>query len=449
MHLAPVPISAVHLPAPTILAVAPCDRGSPPAPRQPRPPAVVGAGAGRQGTNAQLPAVPAYRLHRAKKLAYVRLDRRMIYLGRADSVESRERYRRVVSEWLSTGRAPRPAGEEEPGRWTVDQLVDAHLRWARGYYLGADGKPSSGLGPVEAAAKILCALYGSTPASTFGPVALRAVRQAMITDGLCRNVVNQRIARIKRIFRWGVAEELVPPAVLQALAAVDPLRSGRSGARETPPVGPVPDAHVDAILPFLPPTLRAMVRLQRLTGMRSGELCRMRPCDIDRSNDVWIYRPSSHKTSYRGHERLVYLGPQARVELKSLLEGCADGTFVFSPRQALAERRALRRAAPGSRAFTSRSVAAGQGGRAGDRYNPRSFRRSLAYAMDAAIRAGALTAEQRWHPHQLRHRHATAIRQSKGLEAARVLLGHRTLAQTVEYAAVDRASAMAMARELA
>ena len=37
------------------------------------------------------------------------------------------------------------------------------------------------------------------------------------------------------------------------------------------------------VLPFLPPTLHAMVKLQRLTGMRSGELCVLRTCDVDTS----------------------------------------------------------------------------------------------------------------------------------------------------------------------
>ena len=394
-------------------------------------------------------ALPAYRLHRAKNLAYVRLEGRMIYLGRAESSASRERYRRVVAEWLATGRPPRRAAHDESDSSTIADLVAAHLRWARSYYLAADGTPSSGLGPVEAAAKFLCELYGSRPASEFGPVALRAVRQAMITARLCRNVINQRIACIKRIFRWGVAEELVAPAVLQALAAVEPLRSGRSGARETPPVAPVPDPHVEAILPFLPPTLRAMVRLQRVTGMRSGELCRMRTCDIEQTDDVWVYRPSTHKTAYRGCERSIYLGPVARAELEPLLKGCAPTAFVFSPKRALAERRGLRRASTETKSTTLPSTADGGGARPGQRYNPRSYRRALNYAMAAAIRASALTVEQRWHPHQLRHRHATAIRQSKGLEAARILLGHRTIAQTLEYAAVDRAAAIAMARELA
>jgi len=382
----------------------------------------------------------------------------MRYLGRAGSEASHECYRRTVAEWLATGR-PGRRSEGSDVTLTVGALTDAYLAWARTYYVAADGRPSPGLGPVEAAAKALVALYRSTPSATFGPVALRAVRQFMVEAGLCRNVINQRTACVRRIFRWGVSEELVSPSVVQALTAVDPLRAGRSGARETPAVEPVPDAHVEAVLPFLPPTLRAMVRLQRATGMRSDEVCRLRTVDVDRSGDVWVYRPPTHKTSYRGHVRAVYCGPQARTALEPMLRADDPRAFVFSPARAVYERRQARRCGrqdaeqqiktdgrtPASESRDDARPVADPSAR----YDPRSYRRALNYAMDAAVRAGAMTRDQRWFPHQLRHRHATAVRQCKGLEAARVLLGHRTLSQTLGYAEADRATAMAVARELA
>ena len=57
-------------------------------------------------------------------------------------------------------------------------------------------------------------------------MALKAVRQAMVDAGLCRRTVNQRVARVVRVFRFGVENELVPAAVHQALKAVAGLRSG-------------------------------------------------------------------------------------------------------------------------------------------------------------------------------------------------------------------------------
>src|SRR4051794_23231983 len=49
--------------------------------------------------------IPAYRIHRTKGLGYVRLHGRMIYLGKANSTDSLERYRCLVGEWLVSGRA--------------------------------------------------------------------------------------------------------------------------------------------------------------------------------------------------------------------------------------------------------------------------------------------------------------------------------------------------------
>jgi integrase len=56
-------------------------------------------------------------------------------------------------------------------------------------------------------------------------------------------------------------------------------------------------------------------------------------------------------------------------------------------------------------------------------------------------------AKHTWHPHQLRHSAATHFRREFGLEAARVLLGHKRIKQTEDYAEADRSRAVeAMAK---
>lgn len=40
-----------------------------------------------------------------------------------------------------------------------------------------------------------------------------------------------------------------------------------------------------------------MVQMQLLTAARPGEVCIMRPCDIDRSGRIWVYKPKDHKTA--------------------------------------------------------------------------------------------------------------------------------------------------------
>jgi hypothetical protein len=132
--------------------------------------------------------IPAYRIHRTKGLGYVRLNGRMVYLGKANSVESLDRYRRLVGEWLVSGRLLNARSSSMAKAMTVAGMVDAYLDWSKDYYVDEKGRPSGGFGPVGSAAKILKELYGSTVASEFGPLALKAMRLEMIERNLCASI---------------------------------------------------------------------------------------------------------------------------------------------------------------------------------------------------------------------------------------------------------------------
>jgi integrase len=108
--------------------------------------------------------------------------------------------------------------------------------------------------------------------------------------------VNRRIGRIVRAFKWAVENKLAPPSVRHGLKAVSWLRRGRSEARESLPIRPVVEAFVEAVQPHVSRPVWAMIELQHLTGVRPGEACRMRTCDLDTSGRVWVYTPGSHKT---------------------------------------------------------------------------------------------------------------------------------------------------------
>src|SRR5262249_42521621 len=150
---------------------------------------------------------------------------------------------------------------------------------------------------IRLAIRPLRQLYGRAAAQEFGPLQLKVVRQAMVDGRLCRNEVNRRVRLIVRAFKWALAEAMVPPSVHQGLKAVEGLKNGRCGVRESTPVKAVPDAIVDAILPRVPRPVAAMIQLQRLTGMRPGGVVIMRTMDIDSSGTIWEYRPESHKIS--------------------------------------------------------------------------------------------------------------------------------------------------------
>lgn len=112
---------------------------------------------------------------------------------------------------------------------------------------------------------------------------------------LSRGVVNHRTNRIRRTFKWGTENEVIPPSVLHGLQAVRGLQRGRNEARETEPVGPVHPGIVEATMPQLNRHVAARVRLQQLTGARPGEVCILRACDVDMTGHVWLYRPGGDK----------------------------------------------------------------------------------------------------------------------------------------------------------
>jgi integrase len=264
----------------------------------------------------------------------------------------------------------------------------------------------------------------------------------MIDAGLSRGVINRRVGRVVRLFKWAVAEELVPEATHRALATVSGLQAGRTEARESRRVGPVPWAAVEATLPHLSPMVRAMVLLQWYTGARPGEVRCARTRDVDRSGAVWLYTPASHKTERHGHRRVIAVGPKAQAVLRPLLMPEEPDRLIFSPAAAVRMSRAERRARRKTKVPPSQA----------DRRKPSPRRRpgevytKAAYA--GAVYRGCRKARvEPWHPHQLRHAFATQANRRFGVEEVQTALGHATLSATQIYAekSVAKATEIALA----
>ncbi len=391
------------------------------------------------------PRVPSYRLHKSTGQAVVTLGGRDYYLGPYNSTKSHAEYRRLLAEWAAVDRSAPPSagpGDFRPSAAiTISELVLAYYRHAEGYYV-KHGEPTREIINVKHALRDLRRLYGHTPARDFGPLALKAVRQAMIESGLSRGVINRRVRTIVRAFRWAVEEELIPASVHHGLKAVAGLRKGRTEARETEPVRPVPDAQVDAVRPYVSRQVWAMIELQRLTGMRPGEAIIMRTGDVDASGEVWVYRPARHKTEHHGRAREVMIGPLAQRVLRPWLRAERDA-YLFSPAEALAERRRAMREARKTPVQPSQRNRrrAGPGKQPGECYTTNSYCRAIHSACD---KAGV----GRWHPNRLRHSAATRFRRVAGLEGAQVLLGHASANTTEIYAETDRQRAVETIRRV-
>jgi integrase len=417
-------------------------------------------------------SVPKLCCHKATGQGYVTLNGREHYLGRFGSAEAEAKYEELIARWLAHGRRlPEP-----DATLTVNEVLLAYDCFAETHYKPNGGKPSTELECVRDALRIVKTLFGRTPAAAFGPKRLKAVRAKMLERGWCRGYVNHQVDRVRRVFKWAVAEEMVPGEVFHALEAVGGLRRGMPGVRESLPVKPAPEHFIDAAKPLMPPPVQAMVELQLLTGMRPGEACIMRACDLEVAGTVWVYRPASHKTEHHGKAREVYLGPRAQEVVRPWLK--LDTTaYLFSPAEAEAARNAQRRQqrrSPMTPSQAARRPKRHPGRPKRDRYDVASYRRAIRRACDWAFplpeRLGRrrtpegklesqrawlarLTAEEKaevrawrrehqWHPHQLRHNAATNLRREYGVELARIVLGHATAFTTEIYAEADRQQAI-------
>lgn len=378
---------------------------------------------------------PAYRMHKPTSQAVVTLGGKDFYLGRHGTSVSRQEYDRLISEWLANGRRLPTRNDSDI---TINELFAGYLNFAKGYYL-KNGKHTGEYNKIISIMRIVKSMYDKTPVSEFGPLSLKAIRQKMLTDGYLRfkkkccysrNFINESMRRIKRIISWGVENELVPTNVLQALQAVSGLRKGRTKAHDNIPIKPVPDEYVDAIKEHVLPQVWAIVELQRLTGMRSGEVVIMRRSDIDTSGQVWLYRPSIHKTEHHDHERSIDLGPLAQKIIIRFLKSDINA-FLFSPRDAIVEqyKNATVRRRPDQKPNPKKTKR-----RVGDSYTTESYRQ-------AVVRACGKAKVPQWFPHQLRHSAGTRFRRTYGLEVARILLGHRSAGITELYAEADRSKA--------
>jgi integrase len=240
------------------------------------------------------------------------------------------------------------------------------------------------------------------------------------------------------VFRWGVAQERCPIHVKESLAAVLPLKQGRSEAKDEKIVHSIDPKIVRQIYPLTSLVIKAMLELQLHTGMRPGELCILRPEDIDRSGSIWIYRPFKFKTQYRSkkdEERAIPIGIEGQHILTPFLLR-KPTTYCFSPREAMQD---IRERTPGQHI--------------GEKYDANSYRKAIHYAIKAVNKEidkknkelpenERLPLIPKFNPHQIRHTVATRVWNEYGPEACRALLGHSHLRMSREYAELELARAI-------
>ena len=324
----------------------------------------------------------SYRLHKATGQAVVSIHGKDFYLGKYGSPESKERYQKILQSQSS-----------------FQRLAEQYLAYAEGYYRG--GKEWL---RIKRAFELFHQAVETIPAGQISKSHLRKFQRFLVDQSVCRRYINQLVGCLLRGVKWLASNDLLEPNRYHDLRLVPSLRAGRSPAPDYPDIGPAPMSSIASVLRLLHPLQATLVQVQLLLGCRPDEILQMRLQDIDRSQQPWVYRPTQHKNKYRGHQRLIYIGPEAQRLLQPWLT--SDFEFVFCPQK----------------------IRIKQGKRIpGKRYLVTSYSRML---LRACRKAGV----EPFTPHQLRHTAATKIASAEGWDAARIILGHKSINTTLIYA---------------
>ena len=355
---------------------------------------------------------PAYQYHMSGQ-AKVRLDRSDFYLGKHGTPESYARYYSLLAEYNANGKRA-PAGSiDEPTLQADDIILVKHITAD----FRARRLPEYAHNDVRTKRfNHLCDLldqrHGNEPATEFGPRKLEAMRDIFGTKGLgkngranCRRMVNELVRDVITVIEHGVSRELVGPERIVALRSLKPLKKGQG--IEHPKRSGVATAIVKETLPKMTATLAAMIRLQMATAMRPSELFRMTPAMIDRSGEVWFYRPDAHKAEHHGKTKAVPILGDGLAALTPYLFGDADELCFLTEK--------------------------------GTPWNKDSYR-------IAVTRAAKAAKVDHWTPYMIRHTTLQEVRDQRGPEAAQALAGHSRMSTTEVYAKASEAKAIEAAR---
>jgi integrase len=441
--------------------------------------------------------VPKYSRHKQRNLAFVRLDGKQRLLGPYDSIESRQKYDLLIAIWITNGRklpadwrrrldagcSSKPSRTRESGskpiessiplETTVGEIIAQYIPFAEEYY--ARNRT------FEQAKQVCGCLrqrYERTPAVHFGPKQIYELRNQWVINGWGRKHANDMTTRVVAMFRWAAEKSAsldqrlrVPVSVWHALKTVRGLPKGRPlfsfesavilddvGQPIVPADGrispPVDDSTVERTLKHLAQVPADMVRFQRATGCRPGEVRNVRPTDIDRTSAVWLYRPPQHKTRFVESDagRVIALGENAQAILMPYLNR-ERSVYCFSPRDSeLNRRRQLGevRSTPltcGNKPGSNR--VSNPRRQPGEVYTVSAYNKAIKRAVARANAEAApdtAAAIQPWSANQLRKAYALEIREADGLglDHSQVVLGHKQRATTEKWYAKNRADEKAI-----
>ena len=373
---------------------------------------------------------------------YVTRDgvRKEIFLGRWGTEEVETEYRRLCAEIYDDMPPVVPVYQV-----TLAELFSKYLEYAKPRLK----KPEMSV--VKTIIDVVFQFYPEVAVGDFTAMPYRAVQSHLVRIApnppakepgkearvWSRQHVNRLMKSLRAIFKWGISYDLVPPEILEKHKSVPAIKKGEyPWLKETVKRLDVPDDVVLLTLPFLPPTVADMVRIQRGASMRPGEVCTLKVGDFDTSGELWHVGKREHKTDWTGVERFFSFN---RAETEILRRRCAGKLpedYVFSPREAMAERweakATARKSVPTpSQRLRAERAAAVKFDRIRDFYDSVSYENAIGYALEKARKAGVEIPH--WTPYQLRHAAITDNALRYGEEVAGKIAGHKSQKTTEIY----------------
>jgi len=338
--------------------------------------------------------LPQYRVHKTKNLGYVTIDGEQIYLGRAHSPESMREYHARIAEHLAE-KPPqkRSTATAAQSAFTIGELSERYYHAMRAQH----GQQSRTTYEALYTAQALTKSHATCSVVEFGPLAFKTIRDRVAKSGRTRQGVNRLMSRIRRCFKWGVSEELVPAERLLALQSVDGLRYG--SAPENPRREAADPKAVSVCIDWLESQSNHgaanILRFIGATGCRPSEAAALKWSEIKLDHKYPHYLPARHKTACHGITRQIALNSDAVAVLRDCMKlGQVDG-LVFTHTR--------------GRGFTSNSI------------------------LLAVRRAVAATGCPNWCTYGLRHLAATTALNRTGSEAAAAaMLGHAANSKIIQ-----------------
>lgn len=382
-------------------------------------------------------------------------------LGRYGSPEAEKEYNRLKAEFEKENTERLPEGK------TSDFLFDSYAaEFLQGKHLTADqyGDALAIQYARERFSPFLLSDFSMTHLVAFQSYLVRIAPEERIVPRngkpaihkrpWSRYYVNRLVKRFKKILVWGINNGFLSPMFRESIRLFPGITSANPrGLPERPRREAVRDSDVIATLPFLPPIVADMVKIQRAACLRPSEVCDLRVGDIVFSDSgTATVDKVKNKIARTGVHRQIAFGYAEQKILRLYCEGRKPEEFLFSMK-ALVEyqfqQKRLNRKTPMTPSQKQREIDRFKTrfDRFGENITSNVYARIVARAVNRAIFADA--GVQKWTPYQLRHAAYSAISAQYGVDVASKVAGHLSpnLARVYDHSAAEVSQRVAADRK--